>query len=143
VAATFWEWRNKVMAFCFTAAGALFVIAGWLYKNIDHELAALPLLVGATISVGCIKLEWRNHRILGQCYRIGAAIETIAVGTALSGGPPRRSQRARLTHWAPALGDGVKALLGPGMRDTSGGQPTVGVNEYSRAANPVALATTP
>jgi hypothetical protein len=26
----------------------------------------------------------------------------IAVGTALTGGPPRRSQRARLTHWAPA-----------------------------------------
>jgi hypothetical protein len=28
--------------------------------------------------------------------------EGIAVGTALTGGPPRRSQRARLTHWAPA-----------------------------------------
>src|SRR5205809_13256 len=28
----------------------------------------------------------------------------IAVGTALAGGPPHRSQRALLTHWAPALG---------------------------------------
>ena len=28
----------------------------------------------------------------------------IAVGTALAGGPPRRSQRALLTHWAPASG---------------------------------------
>src|SRR6478672_1920587 len=28
----------------------------------------------------------------------------IAVGTALTGGPPRRSQRAGLPHWAPALG---------------------------------------
>ncbi len=28
----------------------------------------------------------------------------IAVGTALTGGPPRRSQRAELPHWAPALG---------------------------------------
>src|SRR6266496_6466928 len=41
------------------------------------------------------------------------AIEPVAVGTALrlvgSGCPPRRSQRARLTHWAPALGSGVKA----------------------------------
>src|SRR5260370_4087606 len=26
----------------------------------------------------------------------------IAVGTALAGGPPHRSQRALLTHWAPA-----------------------------------------
>jgi hypothetical protein len=33
----------------------------------------------------------------------------VAVGTALAGGPPRRSQRARLTHWAPALGHNVKA----------------------------------
>ncbi|MGI8627678.1 MAG: hypothetical protein ACR2J5_14100, partial [Geodermatophilaceae bacterium] len=29
-------------------------------------------------------------------------IMTIAVGTALASGPPRRSQRALLTHWAPA-----------------------------------------
>src|SRR5271169_2285071 len=28
----------------------------------------------------------------------------VAVGTALTGGPPRRSQRAGLPHWAPALG---------------------------------------
>src|ERR1035437_3732873 len=27
----------------------------------------------------------------------------IAVGTALAGGPPRRSQRAGLPHWAPAM----------------------------------------
>ncbi len=75
VAATFWEWRNKLLAFCFTAAGALFVIAAWVHKNIDHELAAVPLLVGATISIGCIRLENRNNYILRQCYHIGAAIE--------------------------------------------------------------------
>ena len=28
----------------------------------------------------------------------------VAVGTALAGGPPRRSQRAGLPHWAPTLG---------------------------------------
>jgi hypothetical protein len=33
----------------------------------------------------------------------------IAVGTALAGGPPRRSQRAGLPHWAPALGVSVEA----------------------------------
>ena len=33
----------------------------------------------------------------------------IAVGTALTGGPPRRSQRALLTHWAPASGTNAKA----------------------------------
>ncbi|MCA1601338.1 MAG: hypothetical protein LC776_06740, partial [Acidobacteria bacterium] len=39
----------------------------------------------------------------------------IAVGTALAGGPPRRSQRALLTHWAPASGGGVEAHVGEGM----------------------------
>ena len=29
---------------------------------------------------------------------------TVAVGTALAGGPPHRSQRAELPHWAPASG---------------------------------------
>ena len=41
----------------------------------------------------------------------------IAVGTAIAGGPPRRSQRARLTHWALALGFGGEAVVGPGVQD--------------------------
>jgi hypothetical protein len=45
---------------------------------------------------------------------------TIAVGTALAGGPPRRSQRALLTHWAPALGAGVKACVGEGVFHAGG-----------------------
>ena len=42
---------------------------------------------------------------------------TVAVGTPVAKRPPRRSQRARLTHWAPALGGGGESLLGPGMQD--------------------------
>ena len=30
------------------------------------------------------------------------AVEDSVCGTALAGGPPRRSQRALLAHWAPA-----------------------------------------
>ena len=45
----------------------------------------------------------------------------LAVGTAVAGGPPRRSQRARLTHWAPPLGSGVEARVGPGMQDAGRG----------------------
>ena len=55
---------------------------------------------------------------------VGARIERrllIAVGTAIAGRPPRRSQRARLTHWAPALGSGVKARGWPGMMDVDVG----------------------
>jgi hypothetical protein len=38
-------------------------------------------------------------------------LNVIAVGTALTGGPPHRSQRAELPHWAPASGSGVEACL--------------------------------
>src|SRR5262249_13477291 len=44
-------------------------------------------------------------------------VPRVAVGTALAGGPPRRSQRALLTHWAPALGAGVESHVRPGVRD--------------------------
>src|SRR6266542_3397330 len=44
----------------------------------------------------------------------------VPVGTALADGPPVRSQRALLTHWAPALGTSVEALLGEGVRDVGG-----------------------
>jgi hypothetical protein len=34
----------------------------------------------------------------------------VAVGTALSGRPPRRSQRAELPHWAPTSGGNAQTL---------------------------------
>src|SRR5271167_4243947 len=39
----------------------------------------------------------------------------IPVGTALAGGPPDRSQRAGLPHWAPTSGTSGKARLGKGV----------------------------
>ena len=36
----------------------------------------------------------------------------FAVGTALTGGPPHRSQRALLTHWAPTSGHDAQSLFG-------------------------------
>src|SRR5206468_2983086 len=47
----------------------------------------------------------------------------IAVGTALAGGPPRRSQRALLTHWAPASGTNAEAHVREGMHHASRRQP--------------------
>ena len=47
---------------------------------------------------------------------------TVAVGTALAGGPPRRSQRAGLPHWALALGNlAAKRTSGNGCRVRVGG----------------------
>src|SRR3954454_1101684 len=48
----------------------------------------------------------------------------VPVGTALAGGPPVRSQRALLTHWAPALGTSVESLLGVGVRDAGWWEPS-------------------
>src|SRR4249920_2377209 len=48
----------------------------------------------------------RAHRLFTNAQR---PVPRIAVGTALTGGPPRRSQRAGLPHWAPASGSGVEA----------------------------------
>ena len=39
----------------------------------------------------------------------------VAVGTALSSGPPHRSQRAELPHWAPASDSGVEPHVRKGM----------------------------
>ena len=39
----------------------------------------------------------------------------VAVGTALSGRPPHRSQRAALLHWALTSGSSIKPLLRPRM----------------------------
>ena len=49
------------------------------------------------------------------CKAIG-----IAVGTVLTDGPPHRSQRAGLPHWAPALGGGGETHFGVGMQDPGG-----------------------
>ncbi len=45
----------------------------------------------------------------------------VAVGTALAGGHPHRSQRAGLPHWAPALGTDVKSHFGEGCITRAGG----------------------
>ena len=41
-----------------------------------------------------------------------ASAKVFAVGTALTGGPPHRSQRALLTHWAPTSGHDAQSLFG-------------------------------
>ncbi len=42
----------------------------------------------------------------------GVCAGVVAVGTALSGRPPHRSQRAELPHWAPTSGSDAQTRLG-------------------------------
>ncbi len=48
----------------------------------------------------------------------------VAVGTALAGGPPHRSQRAGLPHWAPASGASVEARFRVGVQDVCRWEPS-------------------
>src|SRR6266511_2360080 len=67
----------------------------------------------------------------------------VPVGTALAGGPPARSQRALLTHWAPASGTGVEARLGEGMRDAGRWEPSRRDAVHALPVQAVALAAAP
>ena len=71
-----------------------------------------------------------SHRdAQGDCLSLGDGLGLavaerlelpVAVGTALTGGPPHRSQRAELPHWAPASGSGSEAHFREGMLHAGG-----------------------
>jgi hypothetical protein len=71
----------------------------------------------------------------------------VAVGTALrlvdSGGPPRRSQRALLVHWAPGLGASVESLVRPGMGDLGWREPSLREAVHSLPVQACALTAAP
>src|SRR5438128_2604104 len=77
----------------------------------------------------------------GQARGIGGRL--IAVGTALAGGPPRRSQRALLTHWAPASGTNAEAHVREGMHHAGGRQPPIRQAVHAFPVQAGALATAP
>ena len=65
-------------------------------------------------------LAGRPEGMFGSLPAAAPGEVVIAVGTALAGGPPHRSQRAGLPHWAPASGTSVEAHLRIGMPDAGG-----------------------
>src|SRR5664280_2716556 len=68
---------------------------------------------------------------------------SFPVGTALAGGPPDRSQRALLVHWAPTLGAGAESHVRPGMRDAGGREPPRFEPAHPAPGQAVALAPAP
>jgi hypothetical protein len=65
---------------------------------------------------------WRSGLVRSETEMAAEFVHPllIAVGTAVAGGPPRRSQRAELPHWAPALGSGVEPRVGEWMPQAGG-----------------------
>jgi len=97
-----------------------------------------------------IAFHYRNLDAMGRmiCCYAGAKREPIsdgriAVGTALSGGPPHRSQRALLTHWAPASGASVEAHAWEGMLHTGRWEPMRCVALHPGPGDTGALAAAP
>ena len=68
---------------------------------------------------------------------------TVAVGTALAGGPPHGSQRAELPHWAPASGIDVEASFGVGMQDMGRWEPLRRQATHALPGEAMALAAPP
>src|SRR5450759_1896100 len=67
-----------------------------------------------------------------------------AVGTALSGGPPHRSQRAELPHWAPGSGPASDwAKPSPAHTIQRMGRTKSGPVSGARLSDPVPLARPP
>lgn len=75
VAAIFWEWRNKILTYFFTAIGGLFALIGWLHQYYPGRIISIPLSLGVILSVAACLLDARNGEILEGCYQFGAYAE--------------------------------------------------------------------
>jgi hypothetical protein len=60
-----------------------------------------------------------------------------------SGCPPRRSQRALLAHWAPALGGGGESVVRPGVQDAGSRNPSSVEAVHACPVQACALAAAP
>jgi hypothetical protein len=76
IAATFWEWRHKVMTHFFASFAAIVVVAGWFYKELRPWLP-LPFVLGAGYSVAVVLMDRVNKRMLTDCYSVGTKIEEM------------------------------------------------------------------
>ena len=75
IAAIFWEWRNKILTYFFTAIGALFALAAWLYQQQLSRYITSALLLGVVLAIVSLFLDYRNEDILKKCYQVGGDIE--------------------------------------------------------------------
>src|SRR6266487_3446483 len=69
--------------------------------------------------------------------------ELVAVGTALTRGPPHRSPHAELPHGAPASGSGCEAHVREGMHHPDLGEPPRRDPLHPVPVDPFALAAAP
>src|ERR1035437_3321124 len=76
-------------------------------------------------------------------YRADLQKAPVAVGTACAGGPPHRSQRAGLPHWAPASGASVEARFRVGVQDLGRWEPSSSEAVHPLPVQAMTLAAAP
>src|SRR6266704_6245722 len=125
---------------------------GHYFPSLDRHAAALPQVRGSP-ALGVLR-RLRPTRAFSRRHAYPDPVSwtdtgpertrmVIAVGTALAGGPPRRSQRAELPHWAPASGTNAKAHVREGMRHAGGRQPPISQAVNALPVQAGALAAAP
>jgi|ERR1041385_1627282 hypothetical protein len=81
IAAIFVEWRHKVLAAWFAVISAVCAAAGWLFQQTTgRKIICIPMLLGAAFSCIAAFLDHRNARIMAECNRLGADLETRLLG---------------------------------------------------------------
>jgi hypothetical protein len=76
-----------------------------------------PLIAAMNVAVWVptVPMRMRAVSVVVPTLPMWMLLLRVAVGTPVARRPPHRSQRALLTHWAPASGANVEAHSRPGM----------------------------
>jgi hypothetical protein len=75
VAATFWEWRHKVILLFGAMLTTMLVIVSWMYERRLGAVIAIPFALGSLVALACRVFDHRNEEIIHQCFRTASAIE--------------------------------------------------------------------
>jgi len=123
----------------------------WPITRHDHVDFATSARNGHRTIDGRVLLR-PSSRVHEPCIWSGAVALTVtdgldpirvAVGTALAGGPPHRSQRAGLPHWAPTLGAWRRSAPAEWMHGAGLGYPPGHDAVHPGPGNPGSLAAAP
>jgi hypothetical protein len=122
-----------IQSVIFTLDGSLGGRLGFVYHSMEKGKARIPNTASSPTLIDThtwTTEDWpRRHR--------------IAVGTVLADGPPHRSQRAGLPHWAPPSGTNVEPLDRVWMSRTGGRQPACSEPVHPPPVQPRPLTSPP
>jgi hypothetical protein len=77
IAAAFWDWRHKLMAFTFTVVSALAAVGTWATtRQVSPFAVAGAFLIASVLSLSTALLNRRTGDIVNKTYAAGAALET-------------------------------------------------------------------